>query len=331
MDESPISNTILLYEKALNLFNLSSTFSRHSDTPIPLHMLRKLKNIRSKQYFVNTLTKNALLHDNAPVVFFNRDCHTLTEREAYVRELKKYIQIDSYGDCLHNKDFPFELDEKNDDMYGRKLLRYLARYKFIIAIENAVCIDYVTEKFWRAIEIGVVPIYYGSPSIRDWLPNNKSAILLEDFPTPKLLSQHLHYLLQNDTAYEEYLEHKTLGLISNQNIVNEIKARPYQIRVEREEEFLCLVCRRIHDTNDTQVNIVTKDHYNCQTPGPTALSLSANPSSMWDEIRKRAELKVDSIYKEMEQSYSHLRKSNTNWDTQEIFPFYLKLANVPMS
>ncbi|XP_049875548.1 alpha-(1,3)-fucosyltransferase 10-like [Pectinophora gossypiella] len=111
-------------------------------------------------------------------------------------------------------------------------MRFLAQYKFIIAIENAVCNDYITEKFWRAIEAGTVPIYFGSPLIRDWLPNNKSAILLEDFPTPELLSQHLHYLLLNDTAYEEYLEHKTSGLITNQNLINEVAARPYQFNIE---------------------------------------------------------------------------------------------------
>ena len=43
---------------------------------------------------------------------------------------------------------------------------YLARYKFVFALENAVCEDYITEKFWRPFIIGSVPIIYGSPKAR---------------------------------------------------------------------------------------------------------------------------------------------------------------------
>lgn len=45
-------------------------------------------------------------------------------------------------------------------------MSFLGRYKFMIAIENGVCEDYITEKFWRPLMLGVIPIYFGSPSIR---------------------------------------------------------------------------------------------------------------------------------------------------------------------
>ena len=40
-----------------------------------------------------------------------------------------------------------------------------------MAAENAVCEDYITEKFWRSFYVGTVPIVYGSPTIKvfDWL------------------------------------------------------------------------------------------------------------------------------------------------------------------
>ncbi len=43
----------------------------------------------------------------------------------------------------------------------REFLALLAKYKFVIAIENAVCEDYVTEKLWRALHLGAVPLYLG--------------------------------------------------------------------------------------------------------------------------------------------------------------------------
>ena len=46
------------------------------------------------------------------------------------------------------------------------LLHFLARYKFLLAIENAECPDYVTEKLWKALKLGTVPIYLGAPNIQ---------------------------------------------------------------------------------------------------------------------------------------------------------------------
>jgi hypothetical protein len=43
----------------------------------------------------------------------------------------------------------------------RKFLELLAKYKFVIAIENAICDDYITEKLWRALQLGSVPLYLG--------------------------------------------------------------------------------------------------------------------------------------------------------------------------
>lgn len=48
----------------------------------------------------------------------------------------------------------------NDDF-----LHFIAQYKFTIAYENAVCDDYISDKLWRSLTVGSVPIYYGSPSV----------------------------------------------------------------------------------------------------------------------------------------------------------------------
>ena len=40
----------------------------------------------------------------APIVAFISQCRTPNHRLAYLEELMKYIAVDSYGKCLHNKD-----------------------------------------------------------------------------------------------------------------------------------------------------------------------------------------------------------------------------------
>ena len=44
-----------------------------------------------------------------------------------------------------------------------ELLDIISQYKYALAIENAICTDYITEKFWRPLYAGTVPIVKGSP------------------------------------------------------------------------------------------------------------------------------------------------------------------------
>ncbi|XP_049884226.1 alpha-(1,3)-fucosyltransferase 10-like [Pectinophora gossypiella] len=313
--ESPSTKLMFYHEKALSLFNFSATFSRFSNIPMPLFWFKSLDDIVSPFYYVKTEKKNSMLSEIAPVLYLQSNCYTSVERDAYVKKLMDHIKIDSYGTCLHNKELYLNRMYRDSFQYhleSQELLRFIANYKFMITIENAVCNDYVTEKFWRAIQVGTVPIYYGSPLIRDWLPNNKSAILLEDFPTPELLSQHLHYLLNNDTAYEEHLEHMTLGIITNQKLIDEITVRPYQVELDKIKRNLeCIVCERLHE-NSTRIDIVTKKHYDCPTP-PSALTLSVNPNNPKLEYINKAKKDLEKILEELRSQNSTHRSSKVSW------------------
>ncbi|XP_049884227.1 alpha-(1,3)-fucosyltransferase B-like [Pectinophora gossypiella] len=322
LDESPINRLQFMYEKALNLFNVSASFSRYSDVPMPLIWLSGYDELVASTYYVNTSMKNALLSKLkiAPVLYIQSNCDTATERDVYVKEIMKYIEVDSYGACLNNKNLPLQVEFNHLNgtdgylslLFDSEIFKFIARYKFMIAIENAVCNDYMSEKLWRVIEAGVVPIYYGSPLIRDWLPNNKSAILLEDFPTPELLSQHLHYLLNNDTAYEEYLEHKIHKRVTNQKLINELTARPHEVDLSGVvEELECLVCSKLH-RNMSNVNMVTKKHYDCPIP-TSALTLSVNPKNGWIKRLTEDKERVEQLYQEIGQSDLTPRESRTSW------------------
>lgn len=283
-EESPRNVLELMHEKILNIFNYSSTFSRYSDVPLTLQSIVSLETVTSTEYFVKTQQKNLMLKEIGPILYLQSDCDTTTERDKYVEALQKFQNIDSYGACLTNKKFPSEIEGAEKDylnsLNDAKFLSFVARYKFVIAIENGVCEDYITEKLWRAFHVGVVPIYFGSPSVRDWLPNEKSAILLEDFPTPELLSQHIDELLKNDELYETYLEHKTKRMISNQNLINELRKRPYQTRyLKAENEFVCFLCEKLYE-EQTTVHIVTKRHYNCPKP-ISALTQQVEHTNLW--------------------------------------------------
>lgn len=62
-------------------------------------------------------------------------------------------------------------------MGHKDFYKLVAKYKFSLALENAVCSDYITEKLWRPLMVGSVPIVYGSPCIR---VSNLSILLQSD-------------------------------------------------------------------------------------------------------------------------------------------------------
>lgn len=53
-----------------------------------------------------------------------------------------------------------------ENMLDDEFFQLIAKYKFAIAIENAICEDYVTEKLWRPLHVGTIPIVLGSPRIK---------------------------------------------------------------------------------------------------------------------------------------------------------------------
>ena len=107
-EESPKNNFILSFEPIMTLFNHTATFKRQSDLPLTTQWLKSIDDLLDSTYLIDVKTKNRLqVEENlAPIVYIQSDCNTPSDRDLYIQELMKFIPIDSYGKCLHNKDLP---------------------------------------------------------------------------------------------------------------------------------------------------------------------------------------------------------------------------------
>ncbi|KAH8409894.1 hypothetical protein KR009_000342 [Drosophila setifemur] len=283
-EESPRNVPYMPNNEFLRHFQFTSTFSRYSNFPLTTQYLPSGQALTSRDYFVTYSGKSAWAYRHATsIVFLQSDCDTMTGREDYVKELMKYVEIDSYGACLKNKELPprqfisillvcfyycsLTKDYLNN-LYSPELLRFLSTYKFMIAIENAACPDYITEKFWRPLVMGVVPIYFGSPTIQDWQPNNKSAIFVSDFNYPRDLANFLIELADNGKEYDSYRAHKLNfhNPITNIRLLNNLVTRQYHIGDHTPgsslfEKFECAVCTHVMTTS-RKLRANTR-HYQC--------------------------------------------------------------------
>ena len=57
----------------------------------------------------------------ASAVYLQSHCDVPSDRDRFVAELMKYIDVDSYGGCLHNKDFDDESLIDTEKMNDEKL------------------------------------------------------------------------------------------------------------------------------------------------------------------------------------------------------------------
>ena len=124
------------------------------------------------------------------------NCKTISKREYYVDELKKYIDVDIVGRCG---------EEMNCTRQDRSICdeNLIKEYYFYLSFENSFCEDYITEKTWNRLKLGIIPIVLGSGDYEKDLPP-RSYIDVKDFSSPKKLAEYLKIVKSSEKLYSSY-------------------------------------------------------------------------------------------------------------------------------
>ena len=125
------------------------------------------------------------------------NCDDQARRYKLIENLKKYINIDVYGRCGQ----PCPGDYAS-------CLDLLKPYKFYFAFENTDCRDYVTEKYWRVLERGQIPVVAWKYSM-EGLVIPGSYINVYDFKDLDSAGKHIKKVSENRTLYNNYFKWKT--------------------------------------------------------------------------------------------------------------------------
>ncbi|XP_068229265.1 alpha-(1,3)-fucosyltransferase C-like [Palaemon carinicauda] len=125
-------------------------------------------------------------------------CPTQSRREDYVRELQKYAQVDTYGTC-GKLSCGFKEDQR-DERCWRSL--FSRKYLFYLSFENSMCDSYVTEKLWRPLAFGLVPIVMSGANYSRFLPPKSFINALEY--SPQELGQLIRDLRDSPDYYIQY-------------------------------------------------------------------------------------------------------------------------------
>jgi glycoprotein 3-alpha-L-fucosyltransferase len=123
--------------------------------------------------------------------------------------LRQYYPIAASGKCIpSNESFSLNAQVQSDVNCTRQSsceTNYLEKSKFYLAFESQSCTDYITEKFWRTLSFGAIPIVSGPERenfVRIAPPH--SFIHADDYSSDDKLAQALHSIATNRSLYVKY-------------------------------------------------------------------------------------------------------------------------------
>ena len=146
-----------------------------------------------------------------PIAALVSNCYSYGHREKVLGHLMKEIPVHSMGSCFHNTKTP-----KGD------VRPTLEQYLFYFALENAICLDYVTEKFYRSFETGSVPIVLslaGWPRYERVAPSADAYVDISKFPSFGIAIEFLKNVSKSEELYMRH--HAFRSQLFNQTKVSQ--------------------------------------------------------------------------------------------------------------
>ena len=151
-------------------------------------------------------------------------------RRQYIRYLKKHgLKIDMYGHC-----------GKNCGNFS-KCSKILRKYKFVLAFENSLCDDYISEKPYRnGLQLGVVPVIMSGANLSDpYVLPPGSFINAAEFPRVSTLVEFLQKVGSDPKLYNKYFEWRREWDIQ---LISENEGHE-----DFSKDYFCPLCIKLHE------------------------------------------------------------------------------------
>ncbi|XP_045199426.2 alpha-(1,3)-fucosyltransferase fut-6-like [Mercenaria mercenaria] len=205
------------YGKMEHTFNWTITYRRDSTIRSVYTAWVRNKTSDLKSSSTSDMTENIFQTKTKFIATAISNCFDRAKRYEIIRELEKYVKIDKFGRC-----------------YGERFpnLDFLGDYKFYIAIENTLCRDYITEKYWNTLNRKQIPVIATTKYNTELLPPG-SFINVFDFDSIESLADELIKIENNETLYNSFFEWR----------------KEY---TRNSEGIMCKLCKELHANKSAQ-------------------------------------------------------------------------------
>lgn len=179
----------------VNKFNWTMTYRRDSDIYLPNGRVNFREHVRDSKNYSTIFSWKKF--DVACIV---NHCTTQSRRELYVAELRKHVDVHTYGTCGDNECV------KGDETCLHRIVNI---YKFILSFENAYHTNYVTEELFYWFQNNIVPVVRGGETqYSNYGIPTGTIINAEEFESPKKLGMFLQKVGSNEKLYTDFLRRK---------------------------------------------------------------------------------------------------------------------------
>lgn len=159
------------------------------------------------------------------------------DRLKFISALGLYYPTNSYGKCLASSHNRAQSWNTRSNRGTDRTLEEMSRHRFVYVAENSYGMDYVTEKVYRALMSGSVPIYLGAPNVDAFLPDRDAVVYAGDFDSPRELGTYLWEVSRNVTLLaERHLKWRTRPLPERFLRLSKLANR------KSDYSFACKVC-----------------------------------------------------------------------------------------
>lgn len=207
------------------LFNWTVSHRRESTIYYPFTnwFKKSPEEVKEDTRIESTPQDNFFLNKRKFAATMISNCDDDARRYKIIRELKRYVSVDEFGECSGKVICPYRQSPKE--------CRDLYEYKFYLAFDNSYCRDYVSEKYWLAFDRGQIPIIAAPKYNLEMLPVN-SYLNVFDFSSIKGLADRMIEIGNNETLYNSFFHWK----------------RYYK----KEISIYCKICQELHANRTAQ-------------------------------------------------------------------------------
>ena len=203
------------------------------------------------------------------------------------------MPVDVLGNCGKKKlnESVAECAKSYNDTCIRELM---SEYKFYLSFENSLCKDYITEKFFKVLDLPVIPVVYGAGNYSIHMPRN-SFVDVHNFTTAKSLADYLKTVAGSSEMFLSYFKWR-----QDYEQVSEIKLLRtpvgYHDFLKLEPQALCNLCQYLHDKSHQNKVITDLPAFwgmgkNCFSPLSWLENFRQSSDAKTGKIRKKSRRK----------------------------------------
>ena len=120
-------------------------------------------------YKIRSLNRQLFKNKDNTILVNQRNCDWRTEIVKKL-EMTRVLKLQTFGQCHLKQNF------NRDDYLLRSYLVHISMFKYVFALENSMCKNYVSEKIHRSLLIGVIPIIWSYTMMPSYLQDCRDHI-----------------------------------------------------------------------------------------------------------------------------------------------------------